>query len=157
MYKRQQFVKSMRYNEPKIGQLFDQVKIEQLGRCLLYTSGGMIGTIIPAGLLILLGIIYSSTGGHNYKMCIRDSCGDVQPPDAEMKRLVPQARTAADAAFLINQEQMCIRDRIPAASNIRRKDIRPPTKHRFTACNPSARKFAFCKYTNKSSAEQNLF
>ena len=26
------------------------------------------------------------------------------PPDAEMKRLVPQARTAADAAFLINQE-----------------------------------------------------
>ena len=28
--------------------------------------GGMIGTIIPAGLLILLGIIYISTGGHNY-------------------------------------------------------------------------------------------
>ena len=27
-----QFVKSMRYNETKIGQLFDQVKIEQLGR-----------------------------------------------------------------------------------------------------------------------------
>ena len=26
----------------------------------------MIGTIIPAGLLILLGIIYISTGGHNY-------------------------------------------------------------------------------------------
>lgn len=26
-----QFVKSMRYNETKIGQLFDQVKIEQLG------------------------------------------------------------------------------------------------------------------------------
>lgn len=26
--------------------------------------GGMIGTIIPAGLLILLGIIYISTGGH---------------------------------------------------------------------------------------------
>ena len=28
--------------------------------------GGMIGTIIPAGLLILLGIIYISTGGHNH-------------------------------------------------------------------------------------------
>ncbi len=27
--------------------------------------GGMIGTIIPAGLLILLGIIYISSGGHN--------------------------------------------------------------------------------------------
>ena len=27
--------------------------------------GGMIGTIIPAGLLIILGIIYISTGGHN--------------------------------------------------------------------------------------------
>ena len=27
--------------------------------------GGMIGTIIPAGLLIVLGIIYISTGGHN--------------------------------------------------------------------------------------------
>ncbi len=27
--------------------------------------GGMIGTIIPAGLLILLGIIYIATGGHN--------------------------------------------------------------------------------------------
>ena len=27
--------------------------------------GGMIGTIIPAGLLIVLGIIYLSTGGHN--------------------------------------------------------------------------------------------
>ena len=34
----------------------------------------------------------------------RGHFGDVQPPDAEMKRLVPQARTAADAAFLINQE-----------------------------------------------------
>ena len=30
-----QFVKSMRYNETKIGQLFDQVKIEQLGRDVL--------------------------------------------------------------------------------------------------------------------------
>ena len=28
--------------------------------------GGMIGTIIPAGLLIILGIIYICTGGHNY-------------------------------------------------------------------------------------------
>ena len=28
--------------------------------------GGMIGTIIPAGLLIVLGIIYISTGGHNH-------------------------------------------------------------------------------------------
>ena len=28
--------------------------------------GGLIGTIIPAGLLILLGIIYIATGGHNY-------------------------------------------------------------------------------------------
>lgn len=28
--------------------------------------GGMIGTIIPAGLLIVLGIIYICTGGHNY-------------------------------------------------------------------------------------------
>ncbi|MEG1611792.1 MAG: amino acid permease [Alistipes sp.] len=28
--------------------------------------GGMIGTIIPAGLLIVLGIIYLSTGGHNH-------------------------------------------------------------------------------------------
>ena len=28
--------------------------------------GGLIGTIIPAGLLIVLGIIYISTGGHNY-------------------------------------------------------------------------------------------
>ena len=28
--------------------------------------GGMIGTIIPAGILIVLGIIYISTGGHNY-------------------------------------------------------------------------------------------
>ena len=28
--------------------------------------GGMIGTIIPAGLLIILGIIYIATGGHNY-------------------------------------------------------------------------------------------
>ena len=28
--------------------------------------GGMIGTIIPAGLLIILGIIYLATGGHNY-------------------------------------------------------------------------------------------
>jgi putative glutamate/gamma-aminobutyrate antiporter len=28
--------------------------------------GGMIGTIIPAGLLIVLGIIYIATGGHNY-------------------------------------------------------------------------------------------
>ena len=27
--------------------------------------GGMIGTIIPAGLLIVLGIVYLSTGGHN--------------------------------------------------------------------------------------------
>ena len=27
--------------------------------------GGLIGTIIPAGLLILLGIIYITTGGHN--------------------------------------------------------------------------------------------
>ncbi len=27
--------------------------------------GGMIGTIIPAGLLIIMGIIYLSTGGHN--------------------------------------------------------------------------------------------
>ena len=27
--------------------------------------GGMIGTIIPAGLLIVLGIIYIATGGHN--------------------------------------------------------------------------------------------
>ena len=26
----------------------------------------MIGTIIPAGLLIVLGIIYISTGGHNH-------------------------------------------------------------------------------------------
>ena len=34
----------------------------------------------------------------------RGHFGDVQPPDAEMKRLVPQTRTAADAAFLINQE-----------------------------------------------------
>ena len=28
--------------------------------------GGLIGTIIPAGLLILLGIVYIATGGHNY-------------------------------------------------------------------------------------------
>ena len=28
--------------------------------------GGMVGTIIPAALLIVLGIIYISTGGHNY-------------------------------------------------------------------------------------------
>ena len=28
--------------------------------------GGMIGTIIPAGLLIVLGIVYIATGGHNY-------------------------------------------------------------------------------------------
>ncbi|MBQ1222396.1 MAG: amino acid permease, partial [Alistipes sp.] len=28
--------------------------------------GGMIGTIIPAGLLIVLGIIYLATGGHNH-------------------------------------------------------------------------------------------
>jgi putative glutamate/gamma-aminobutyrate antiporter len=28
--------------------------------------GGMIGTMIPAGILIVLGIIYISTGGHNY-------------------------------------------------------------------------------------------
>ena len=28
--------------------------------------GGMIGTIIPAALLIILGIIYIATGGHNY-------------------------------------------------------------------------------------------
>ena len=28
--------------------------------------GGLIGTIIPAGLLIVLGIIYIATGGHNY-------------------------------------------------------------------------------------------
>ena len=28
--------------------------------------GGLIGTIIPAGLLIVLGIIYITTGGHNY-------------------------------------------------------------------------------------------
>ena len=28
--------------------------------------GGLIGTIIPAGLLIILGIIYLATGGHNY-------------------------------------------------------------------------------------------
>ena len=28
--------------------------------------GGLIGTIIPAGLLILLGIIYIAAGGHNY-------------------------------------------------------------------------------------------
>ena len=28
--------------------------------------GGMIGTIIPAGLLIVLGVIYISTGGHNH-------------------------------------------------------------------------------------------
>jgi len=28
--------------------------------------GGMIGTIIPAGLLIILGIVYISTGGHNH-------------------------------------------------------------------------------------------
>ena len=28
--------------------------------------GGIIGTIIPAGLLILLGIIYIASGGHNY-------------------------------------------------------------------------------------------
>lgn len=28
--------------------------------------GGLIGTIIPAGLLIILGIIYIATGGHNY-------------------------------------------------------------------------------------------
>ena len=26
----------------------------------------MIGTIIPAGLLIVLGVIYISTGGHNH-------------------------------------------------------------------------------------------
>ena len=30
------------------------------------TWGGMIGTIIPAGLLIVLGIIYLATGGHNH-------------------------------------------------------------------------------------------
>ena len=34
-----QFVKSMRYNETKIGQLFDQVKIEQLGRGCFYRQG----------------------------------------------------------------------------------------------------------------------
>ena len=28
--------------------------------------GGLIGTIIPAGLLIILGIIYIASGGHNY-------------------------------------------------------------------------------------------
>ena len=28
--------------------------------------GGLIGTIIPAGLLIVLGIVYLATGGHNY-------------------------------------------------------------------------------------------
>ncbi|MBR2128297.1 MAG: amino acid permease, partial [Bacteroidales bacterium] len=28
--------------------------------------GGLIGTIIPAGMLIVLGIIYIATGGHNY-------------------------------------------------------------------------------------------
>lgn len=28
--------------------------------------GAMVGTIIPAGLLIILGIVYISTGGHNY-------------------------------------------------------------------------------------------
>ena len=28
--------------------------------------GGMIGTIIPAGLIIVLGIVYLATGGHNY-------------------------------------------------------------------------------------------
>jgi len=28
--------------------------------------GGLIGTIIPAGLLIVLGIVYIATGGHNY-------------------------------------------------------------------------------------------
>ncbi len=28
--------------------------------------GGMVGTIIPAGLLIVLGIVYLATGGHNY-------------------------------------------------------------------------------------------
>ena len=28
--------------------------------------GGLIGTIIPAGLLIVLGILYLATGGHNY-------------------------------------------------------------------------------------------
>ena len=28
--------------------------------------GGMIGTIIPAGLLIVLGIVYIASGGHNY-------------------------------------------------------------------------------------------
>ena len=33
--------------------------------------GGLIGTIIPAGLLILLGIIYIATGGHNYMDTLR--------------------------------------------------------------------------------------
>ena len=28
--------------------------------------GGLVGTIIPAGLLIVLGIVYIATGGHNY-------------------------------------------------------------------------------------------
>ena len=28
--------------------------------------GGMVGTIIPAGLLIVLGIIYLATGGQNH-------------------------------------------------------------------------------------------
>ena len=46
--------------------------------------GGMIGTIIPAGLLIILGIIYLATGGHNYM----DMSGSFFPDLSKFDNLV---------------------------------------------------------------------
>ena len=46
--------------------------------------GGLIGTIIPAGLLIVLGIIYISTGGHNYM----DMSGSFFPDLSKLDNIV---------------------------------------------------------------------
>ena len=46
--------------------------------------GGMIGTIIPAGLLIILGIIYLATGGHNNM----DMSGSFFPDLSKLDNLV---------------------------------------------------------------------
>lgn len=46
--------------------------------------GAMVGTIIPAGLLIIFGVIYISTGGHNYM----DMSGSFFPDLSNLNNLV---------------------------------------------------------------------
>ena len=73
--------------------------------------GGLIGTIIPAGLLIVLGILYISTGGHNNMDMSQGFFPDLTKLDNTGMKLTTKTFTAPT-----NKEDL---DKLPQAQEVK--------------------------------------